>query len=86
MARTLVPAQTPRGDAAESYATRDNIGVPGAFASDDALTSGSTGAPGVDEAAATRATERAVHNSVQGSGFAPDEADYSSQASERGTS
>jgi hypothetical protein len=78
MTDVLPAAQIPRGDAAETYAKRDNIGVPGASSDDTALTT-------VETNAAARETDRHVHNAVQGSGFAPDAADYEATGSGRGT-
>jgi hypothetical protein len=77
-ATNLNDARTPRGDAAEVYATRStNIAVPGADQTDAALTT-------VETRAAARATDRGVHNSNQSSNYAPDAADYEARGSERG--
>lgn len=77
MANLLPTAETPRGDAAESYAKRDNIGVPGATSTD-------TGLATVDANAATRATDRTITPKSPSGTFQPDTADYSSDGSGRG--
>lgn len=85
-ATNISDAQTPKGDAAVSYAKRDNIVVPGADETDPALAV-------VNARAATRETERGTSSlanspklqivGTTGQNFAPDTADYTATGSER---
>jgi hypothetical protein len=78
-ATNLNPARTPRGDAAVSYATRPNITVPGADQTDAVV---GTGATSVNQAAATRDTERITLPNAS-TPYTPDAADYFAKGSER---
>jgi hypothetical protein len=66
-----------KGDAAESYASRDNIGVPDTVPSSAELTD-------VETAAATRAQERSKSGPAHTGTTTPDAADYNAVASNRG--